>query len=104
MLRYRKEYPPAPQSGPFAACELGMEMDADIDIMKQVSDVIAQGVLWCSWLSRSPHIKVIAKGPEFEPRRNQTSFCCFIPYGKPDRSRSGEGGVARYSALTSPVV
>lgn len=27
-------------------------------------------VRWCSWLSRSPHILVNAKGREFEPRVN----------------------------------
>lgn len=29
---------------------------------------------WCSWLSRSPHISDIAKGPEFEPRLSQVVY------------------------------
>jgi hypothetical protein len=34
----------------------------------------SSAVRWCSWLSRSPHIQLIAKGPEFEPRLNHYFF------------------------------
>jgi hypothetical protein len=43
------------------------------------SDFHQHQVWWCSWLSRSPHksMTACAKGPEFEPRLNQ-SRCCFF--------------------------
>jgi hypothetical protein len=107
MLRcWNRSIHPAPLSSPFVLNGLnGCWVSYNGYIFR--ADVIDKGVLWCSWLSRSPHIQSDRERSRVRTSaKSNPSFCCFNMHVL--RALQGlivllREGVAECSALTSPA-
>jgi hypothetical protein len=106
LLCWNRSIHPAPLSLPFVLNGLhGCWVSYKGYISK--ADVIDKGVLWCSWLSRSPHIQSDRERSRVRTSaKSNPSFCCFNIHVLQSSARLdsfAEGRSGGCSVLTSPA-